>query len=115
MPRIDVADGAKFLVIATGKCRTAPNPSGSLDNAAIQPNAEFDHGVGLVDVMLAKKLGTGCSERGLCRGKNLASVLTTARKVHQAKQHSPGVDPEKIIIIPGHSLAIEDGGNISSI
>src|SRR5215472_1838850 len=112
VPGIEVTDGSQPFVIATGKHRTGADTSRGVANAAIQLQADLDHGVGLVSVFLGQQLRPGLAQRALRCGYNPAILILLARNIQYGKQHSGRAYPHEIVTISSGAAAVIEGSQL---
>src|SRR6202035_1787941 len=86
MSGVGVAEGAKFLVIAADECGAGVNSGGGFHDAAVELNAERDHGFGFVDVMPRKEFGPERAKYVGRGGKDGQIVFATSGNIEQAEQ-----------------------------
>ena len=89
-------------------------PLRSFDEAAIDAEAEFGHGLGFVDVGAREKFGAQVAKDFLRGGEDAAIVLAASGDIEQAEQNALGADANGVVEISGNALADEDGGDVGA-
>src|ERR1035437_2289022 len=97
MPRVGVADRAEFLVVAAEESGTGADSGSRPANAQVQLQAEFHHGIRLVDLLVGKSLTAQLLERLPRRRYDLVVLLVTSCDVEQAEHNSVRVGTKKVV------------------
>src|ERR1035441_6765864 len=114
VPRVGVADGAEFLVVAAEEGGTGADSGGSPANAEVQLEAEFHHGIGLVDVSVGKSLTAQFLERLPCRRYDLLVLFVTSRDIEQAEHNPVRVGTKEGVKVATHPLAMNQAGDVGT-
>lgn len=83
--------------------------------SSIEAKTQFCHGLGFVDVGARKKLRSKVAKDLLCGGEDGEVIFPASSNIEQAKQDPLGTDTERIIEVPGDTLAQEVGRDICSL
>src|SRR5579863_2492991 len=85
MSGVGVAEGAEALVVAADKGWAGTHTAGHVHDAAVEPQAEFGHGLGFVDIQLAEQIASQLAKDFLRGGENGLVVLAASGDVEQPK------------------------------
>jgi hypothetical protein len=88
MPGVGVAECAKPFVVAADKCWTTMHPSGGFHQAAVEFDAERNHGFGFIDIGARKEFGPANPKDSLGGRQEESVVLAPAGNIKQAKQYA---------------------------
>ena len=108
---IAIAERAQFFVIAAEECGTGTDTISSLHDAAIECDAKFAHGVGLIGFRRREQTRAEAAKCLLCCGQNGLVILTPASHIEQAKQDPFGADAQRVVQVAGYSLAVGSSCN----
>src|ERR1700686_225654 len=111
---VGVAKSSELLVVAADEGWTRVDAMGSVDESSIEAKTQFCHGLGFVDVGARKKLRSKVAKDLLCGGEDGEVIFPASSNIEQAKQDPLGTDTERVIEVPGDTLAQEVGRDICS-
>ena len=115
MTGVGVTESTEYFVVATNECRAGMNSGRVVDESSIELDAEFGHGIGLVNVGAGEELGADITENLLGGGEDASVLLATSGDIKQAEQYSLGANPYGVVEIPGDPVAYEDGRDVGAI
>ena len=99
-------------MIAAEECGAGTDTIGSLHDAAIECQAKFGHGVGLIGFGRREETRAEAPKCLLCCGQNGLVILTPASHIEQAKQDPFGADAQRVVQVASHPLAVESSCNL---
>ena len=115
VPGVGITESAESLVVATDKCGAGVHARRSFHNAAVEPETEFGHGFGFVDVRWPKEFGSERAKDFLCGRQNLLIGLATPGNIEQAKQNSFRAHSQGVVEVSGDSLPVGGGSNLRAV
>ena len=82
---VGVAEGPELLMVAAEKSRTGMHSLGEVNEAAIEPEIEFAHDLGFINVRPGEEFGARGAENLLCDIEDAAVVFASSGYVEQAE------------------------------
>src|SRR6266851_634326 len=108
---IAIAERAQLFVVTAKECGTGTDTISSLHDAAVEGEAKFGHGVGLIGFRWREETRAEAAKCLLCCGQNGLVILSPASHVEQAKQDPFGADAQRVVQVASYSLAVESSCN----
>src|SRR4029077_2155462 len=102
---------AQFFVIAAEECGTGTDTISGLHDAAVECEAKFAHGVGLIAFRRREETRAEATKCLLCCEQNGLVILTPASHIEQAKQDPFGADAQRVVQVASDTLAVESSCN----
>jgi hypothetical protein len=115
MSGICVAESAEFFVIAGNEAWTRVNSATQVNQASIDAETQFGHGIRLVDVRWGKQLQSDRAEDFLCPDQDVACLLSPACNIKQPDENAFGTDANRIVEISCDTFAHKYRRNISTV
>src|SRR5271156_1799331 len=113
--RVGVAESPEALVIAADERRAGTDAAFNFHDAAVEPEAELGHGLGLVEILFAEQVA-GQLVKNLLRGsENWLVILTASGDIEQPKQNAFGAHTEGVIEISGDAGSVGDSRDLCAI
>jgi hypothetical protein len=112
---VGVAERAELLVITADEGGARVDAFGSLDEATIEADTEFGHGVRLIDVGPGEQLDAAFTEDILRDGEEMCVVLAASGDVEQAEQDALWAGAKGVIEVAAGSHAKGSGCKLPTI
>ena len=109
--RTGIANRSQILVVAAQKCRTASNPSGSIENRDVHFMTKRHDRFRFVEIFSCKQSGRKLPESRLCGDQDFTVPSLRPRQIEQAEQHPERTDPQEFVKVAGHSQVVVQGSN----
>jgi hypothetical protein len=114
MSGIGIAQRSELLVVTGNEGRTRVDATAHIDQPSVDPEAQFGHGIGFVDVRRRKKLESDSSEDFLGSDQEAAVVLASAGNVEQPDQNTFRADANGVVEVSRHTFSDEHGSDVGA-
>src|SRR5215469_15804286 len=101
---VGVAQGAELLVIAGKESGAGVGATTDFEEASINVEAEFCHGIGLIDVSGGEEFSADGAEDLLRGAEDVAVFLAAPGDIEQADQDTFRAGPDRIVEVSGDSV-----------
>jgi hypothetical protein len=114
MSGIGVAQSPELFVITGNESGTRVNAAADINQSTIDPETEFRHGIGFVDVRRRKQLQSASAEDLLGSDQEVTVVLAAAGNIEQADQNAFRADANGVVEISGNAFSDEHRSDVGA-
>src|SRR5262249_982545 len=115
VPSIDIANGAEVFAVASDEGRTDAYRGGAAPDRGVQVHAELHHGIGFVDLLVAKVVDRGFLKSGPRGGYDGLVFGALSGNIEQSEDDPVRRGAHEMVKVAAHPRSMHDGGELGPV